>query len=91
MIACTQIVKPFYDLLQRDLIAQNFLQGNETPYQVLQGPGKMTASKSYIWLARAIGRAQHQIMFYHYVDSRAEKVAQQLYSGFTGVLQCDGY
>lgn len=91
MIACAQIIKPVYDLLRQNLIAQKFLQGDETPYQVLQEPGKLATSKSYIWLARTIGRAQHQIVFYHYADSRAGKVAQQLYSGFTGVLQCDGY
>lgn len=91
MIACAQIVKPVYDLLRQNLASQKFLQGDETPYQVLQEPGKLATSKSYIWLARTIGRAQHQIVLYHYADSRAGKVAQQLYSGFTGVLQCDGY
>lgn len=30
-------------------------------------------------------------MYYHYAPSRGGKVAQSLYSGFTGVLQCDGY
>ena len=91
MISCAQIVKPVYDLLRKDLVNQKFLQGDEIPYQVLQEPGKLATSKSYIWLARTIGRAQHQIVFYHYADSRAGKVAQQLYSGFTGILQCDGY
>lgn len=91
MISCAQIVKPVYDLLRKDLVNQKFLQGDETPYQVLQEPSKLATSKSYIWLARTIGRAQHQIVFYHYADSRAGKVAQQLYSGFTGILQCDGY
>ena len=91
MITCAQMVRPIYDLLHEKLTSQKLLQGDETPYQVLQEPGKKATSKSYIWLARTIGRAENQIVYYHYADSRAGKVAQQLYSGFEGVLQCDGY
>jgi hypothetical protein len=31
------------------------------------------------------------VVCYHYSPSRAGKIAQQLHSGFTGALQCDGY
>ena len=51
MISCAQIVKPVYDLLREDLVSRKFLQGDETPYQVLQEPGKLATSKSYIWFA----------------------------------------
>lgn len=91
MINCAQIVKPVYSLLHDHLIKERYLQGDETPYQVLKEPGKKATSKSYIWLARTIGHAKHQIVYYHYAPSRAGKVAQELYSGFAGVLQCDGY
>lgn len=91
MITCARLLKPVYGLLHEQLSALKFLQGDETPYQVLHEPGKAATSKSYIWLARTIGRENHQIVYYHYASSRAGKVAQQLYSGFAGVLQCDGY
>lgn len=91
IITCAQKLKPVYNLLHDKLIANKFLQGDETPYQVLQEPGKKAESKSYIWLARTIGRAKNQIVYYFYSPSRAGKVAQELYSGFTGTLQCDGY
>lgn len=91
MILCAQTVQPVYNLLHEYLVHEQFLQGDETPYQVLQEPGKSATSKSYIWLARTIGRAKHQVVYYHYAPSRGGKVAQSLYAGFTGVLQCDGY
>lgn len=91
MIQCAQQIKPIYSLLHKQLMAHKFLQGDETPYQVLNEPGKAASSKSYIWVARTTVRAPEQIVYYAYAPSRAGRIAQQLYSGFTGVLQCDGY
>lgn len=91
MITCAQLIKPVYSLLHQQLMAEKFLQGDETPYQVLKEPDKAASSKSYIWLARTIVRAPQQVVYYAYAPSRAGRIAQQLYSGFTGVLQCDGY
>lgn len=91
MIKCAGILRPVYELLHEQLVEQQFLQGDETPYQVLREPGKAATSKSYIWLARTIRQAEHQTVFYLYSPSRAGAVAQKLYSDFTGVLQCDGY
>lgn len=72
-------------------MSQGFLQGDETPYQVLQEPGKSAQSKSYIWVARSITRCDTPIVVYAYANTRSGKFAQSLYSGFPGVLQCDGY
>lgn len=91
MIKGVEIIKPVYQLLHERLMAQQFLQGDETPYQVLREPGKAATSKSYIWLARTIRQVEHQMVFYYYSASRAGAVAQKLYRNFTGVLQCDGY
>ncbi len=91
MIKCAETLKPVYQLLHERLVTQPFLQGDETPYQVLRESGKAATSKSYIWLARTIRQAEHQMVFYYYSPSRAGAVAQKLYRDFTGVLQCDGY
>ena len=91
VIKCAGLVKPIYALMQTKLMAQGFLQGDETPYQVLQEPGKSAQSKSYIWVARSITRSDAPVVMYAYSNTRSGKFAQSLYSGFTGVLQCDGY
>lgn len=91
LIKGAETLKPAYQLLHERLVAQSFLQGDETPYQVLREPGKAATSKSYIWLARTIRQAEHQVVFYHYSPSRSGAVAEELYRNFTGVLQCDGY
>ncbi|MCL5458996.1 IS66 family transposase [Loigolactobacillus coryniformis] len=48
-------------------------------------------SKSYIGVVRSTRLAERQIIYYTYDDTRSGKFAQQLYMGFRGVLQCDGY
>ena len=91
VIKAAEIVQPFYNLLHEQLLAQPCLQGDETPFQVLREPGKTAQSKSYIWVARSVRLAKHQIIYYAYGDTRSGKFAQQIYTGFRGVLQCDGY
>jgi transposase len=91
VIKCAELVKPVYDLMRSHLMNQEFLQGDETPYQVLNEPGKPATSKSYVWVARSIMRATQPIVLYAYANTRSGKFAQSLYSGFPGVLQCDGY
>lgn len=91
VIKTAELARPVYDLLHSHLISQRFLQGDETPFQVLKEPGKRAQSKSYIWVERSISRAAQQIVYYAYGDTRSGKFAQHIYTGFTGVLQCDGY
>ncbi|WKF85841.1 IS66 family transposase [Lacticaseibacillus pantheris] len=87
VIKGADLVRPVYDLVHARLIAHRVLQGDETPFQVLQEPGKNPRSKSYIWVARTTRLAEH----YAYGNTRSGKFAQNLYRDFTGVLRCDGY
>ncbi|WP_338216654.1 IS66 family transposase, partial [Lacticaseibacillus salsurivasis] len=54
VINAAEIVRPVYDLMHEHLLSQRFLQGDETPFQVLREPGKSARSKSYIWVERSI-------------------------------------
>lgn len=91
VIKCAAIVKPLYELMHQKLLNEQFLQGDETPYEVLREPNKLARSKSYIWVMRSITRSKTPIVYYVYGDTRSGKFAQSIYQNFTGVLQCDGY
>ncbi|CAJ1226774.1 IS66 family transposase [Lactiplantibacillus xiangfangensis] len=91
VINAAEIVRPVYDLMHEYLLSERFLQGDETPFQVLREPGKSAKSKSYIWVERSIRLADQQVVYYAYGNTRSGKFAQRIYSGYTGVLQCDGY
>lgn len=48
----TRWLRPFYDLLHRQLLQEELLHADETSLQVLDEPGKIAQSKSYMWLYR---------------------------------------
>ncbi|MDF7638488.1 IS66 family transposase [Lactobacillus sp. ESL0791] len=86
-----KLVKPVCDAIHKHLLAQQYLQGDETTVQVLREAKRPAQSKSYAWVMRTVERAKQAAVYYAYSPTRASSFAQELYQGFTGVLQCDGY
>ena len=84
-------LRPVYDELHRELCRQEVLHGDETTLQVLKEPGRKAVSKSYMWLYRTSGCAEHPIILYEYQPSRKAEHAEQFLEGFTGWLHADGY
>ena len=82
---------PIYQELHRELLKRDVLHGDETTLQVLKEPGKSAQSKSYIWLYRTGGDAEHPIVLYDYRPDRKAKNAEEFLEGFSGYLHADGY
>ena len=81
-------LRPVYDEL---LCRETVLHGDETTLQVLKEPGRTSTSKSYMWLYRTSGCAEHPIVLYEYQPSRKAEHAQAFLKDFSGWLQTDGY
>ena len=84
-------LSPIYDTLHKQLCQQTVLHGDETTLQVLKEPGKAAVSKSYMWLYRTSGDAEHPIVLYDYQPNRKAENAEKFLEGFTGWLHADGY
>ena len=82
---------PIYQELHRELLKRDVLHGDETTLQVLKEPGKSAQSKSYMWLYRTGGDAEHPIVLYDYRPDRKAKNAEEFLEGFSGYLHADGY
>ena len=82
---------PIYQELHRELLKREVLHGDETTLQVLKEPGKSAQSKSYMWLYRTGGDAEHPIVLYDYRPDRKAKNAEEFLDGFSGYLHADGY
>lgn len=82
---------PIYQELHRELVGREVLHGDETTLQVLKEPGKSAQSKSYMWLYRTGGDAEHPIVLYDYRPDRKAKNAEEFLDGFSGYLHADGY
>lgn len=91
MIDSAELLAPLYDQIHQCFMRQKFLQGDETPTQVLKENGRKATDKSYMWVARTVRKSPIPMVYFKYDPHRSQAVAQELYAGFSGVLQCDGY
>jgi transposase len=90
MVRCGELVQPLINLMRERLLEHDFLQCDETPFQVLKEPGKSAESDSYLWVQRGTPE-DHPIILYEYDPSRSGEVAKRLFEGFQGIAQTDGY
>jgi len=90
MIKAGQLVVPLVNRIREQLLAGDYLQCDETRFQVLKEPGKRAQSQSYLWVQRG-GTEDQPLLLYDYDPSRSGEVPKRLLEGFQGYLQTDGY
>lgn len=88
-IQTSDLLSPLVKLIEDHLLAQNILHIDETTLQVMDEQDRENTKKSYIWLRVYDGDTP--AVSYRYYPSRAALVAQELTTGFDGILQSDGY
>ena len=84
-------LKPIYERMKARLLKRSVLFADETTLQVLDEPGKKAQSKSYMWLYRTGGDADHAIVLYEYRPDRRPVHPMNFLRGFSGYLHADGY
>jgi hypothetical protein len=84
-------LQPIYEVLHQQLSQEKVLHGDETTLQVLRESGKVATRKSYMWLYRTSGCAEHLIVLYEYQPNRTAENAEAFLCGFSGGLHADGY
>ena len=90
MIKSGQLVVPLVNLIRDQLVGGDYLQCDETRFQVLKESGKPAQSQSYLWVLRG-GTEEQPLLLYDYDPSRSSEVPMRLLEGFQGFLQTDGY
>jgi len=80
-----------YEELHRRICSHKVIHADETTLQVLREPGKTAQSKSYMWLYRTSGDAEHPIVLYEYQPDRKAIRPAEFLNGFSGFLHADGY
>lgn len=81
----------FFQLLRRELLANEILHADETTLMVLREPGRTARQKSYVWVYRTSGDSRRPVVLYDYQPSRAGECASKFLNGFSGCLHTDGY
>lgn len=81
----------FYDRLKEEMIKQDILHADETPFEVSKD-GRKAGSKSYMWVYRTGAHEEEKrIVLYDYRSTRSHEHPQRFLEGFRGTLVCDGY
>jgi transposase len=85
---CAQLFKPLVDLMHKEVLKSEVIQGDETPVPVLDRTRDSTR-QGYIWTT--IGDRGHPYTTFHYTDSRSRDGPAEFLKGYTGYLQTDAY
>jgi transposase len=84
---CQQL-QPLYHSLRREVLANRYLQADETPIRVQDQEKKGACHLGYYWAYHA---PVSRLVLFDYQKGRGQEGPAQLLTGFQGVLQTDGY
>ena len=84
-------LKPFSDAFLRELLRQAVIHADETTLQVNKEPGRAATAESRIWAYASSKRAERQIRYFRYEESRKGACAEKVLGGYSGVVISDGY
>ena len=84
-------MKPFSEAFLRELLRQPVIHADETVLQVNKEPGRDAAAESRIWAYASSKRAERQIRYFRYEESRKGACAEKVLGGYTGIVISDGY
>ncbi|MCG8588897.1 MAG: IS66 family transposase [Proteobacteria bacterium] len=90
MIRAGELVDPLVARFLEEIRSADYVQADETPFQVLKENGKRATSASYLW-ALAGGPPEAPLHTYVYDPTRSGQVPKRLLRGFAGYLHTDGY
>lgn len=86
--AACQALEPIYHALKREVLANLYLQADETSIKVLQSEKKGACHLGYYWAYHA---PVDGLVLFDYQPGRGQDGPKKLLQNFTGVLQSDGY
>ena len=84
-------LKPFSDAFLAEMLRQAVIHADETVLQVNKEPGREATAESRIWAYASSKRAERQIRYFRYEESRKGACAEKVLGGYTGVAVSDGY
>ena len=84
-------LKPFSEAFKQEMLRQPVIHADETVLQVNKEPGREATAKSRIWAYATSKRAERQIRYFCYEESRKGACAEKVLGGYRGIVISDGY
>ena len=90
MIQAAGCCQPIVELMHQEIRSGPVINIDESPFQVLQEPGRSNTTKSYMWVFCG-GPLDAPVVLYQYHPTRSGKVVQDMIEDYSGYVQSDGY
>ena len=91
IISASNLVKPIYEDMHKELLLSEILHADETTLEVLDEPGRSPQAKSYMWVYTTGKAEEKDIILYEYQQGRSGAYAKAFLNSFKGYLHCDGW
>lgn len=86
--AVCKLLEPLYNSLRREVLANRYLQADETSLRVQDGEKPGACHLGYLWAYHA---QASKLVLFDYQRGRGQEGPAKLLADFKGVLQTDGY
>lgn len=90
VVKASQQCQPIIEHLQDEIRSGPLINVDETPYQVLNEPGRRNTSKSYMWVFKG-GSENRPALLYQYHPTRSGDVALDFLGDYQGYVQSDAF
>jgi len=87
-VAVCTLLDPPYNKLKEKVLDTDYLQADESPIKVMDKDKAGKTHQGYQWVYH---NPLEKIILFDYRKGRGMNGPKELLSGYTGVLQCDGY
>ncbi len=91
IISASNLLKPVYEQMHRELLSSDILHADETTLEVLEEPERKPQAKSYMWVYTTGKGEEKNIVLYDYRQGRSGAYAREFLNGFKGYVHCDGW
>ena len=90
VVKASRQCQPLIDLLEKEVRSGPLINIDETPYQVLNEPGRRNTSKSYMWVFKG-GQENSPALLYQYHRTRSGDAALNFLGDYQGYVQSDAF
>jgi len=86
--ATCSLMEPLYNVLKEKVLDTHYLQADESPIKVMDNNRVGKTHQGYQWVYH---NPLAKLILFDYRKGRGMHGPKELLSGYTGILQCDGY
>ena len=86
--AVSELLKPLYEAMKKELLIQHYIQADESPMKVLDADKKGSTHRGYQWVYYSPAK---KLVLFNYRKGRGMHGPKEMLANYEGFLQCDGY